>query len=684
MKIAHAPRWVAAWVGIVCLVGIQSVRGDTLIFDNSNYTGYVVTPSIEIEILDYGTSPGGRISKFVFGYSSTTDSYIRVRFYRYTDRFDTGAVVRQFIIEIPNTDDFVTLYEYVIPEQDRFILPAGNFGYSFEFVNPTSGVALATGGTGIDRYFWEYDDWFDEFFLTYLDYAWNFYFQVYTSPPIDEITCDIEGYKFNDANGNGVWDVGEPALPGWDIYLDTSGDGIFQSTEPNAVTDPNGLYRFENLASPATYRVREIQKDGWTQTLPGSATHFHYVLQTDPNHVYDSCNFGNTTLSQQKYSGGKGTLADPYRISTCDDLDSIESHTEDHDKQFVMTNDIDLKDYPSAAFNKINYFAGVFDGQNHTLTDSKGVIRLGMFGQIQNLGVVKNLKLVNLAMDFGGDYSGGLAGINSGQIMNCHVRGTNLGIQRYVGGLLGYNMVTGSVSNCSFEGSVSGDQDVGGLIGLSNNGSQILDSYARAEVTGRTSRTGGLVGTNQGGFVFNCFSVGSVNGNTTTGGFVGDNIVDGNIYYSYCVGPVNGNQYTGGFAGGTKGASRMVGCFWNTDYDTPPYIGIGSPEGSINDVQAKTTGQMRLKNMFAAAGWDFATTWRICDGMSYPRLQWESRPIGDFVCPEGVELADLRVMADAWLTMGASVADIAPTTPNGTVNLNDFAELADHWMIGVD
>ncbi len=683
MRSRHAPGMVTAFVCLFCLIGIQGVRADTLIYSNSNYSGYVVTPYSDTEMLDYGTSPGGRISKFVFGYASTTAGTVRVRFYRYTDRWDIGYFHRQFFLTgVPSTRGLVTTFEYVIPEKDRFDLPSGAFGYSFEFSNSTSGIALATGGAGIDRYFWEYDELYEEFFLTDLEIAYNFYFKVYTAPPIDEVTCDIQGYKFNDSNGNGVWDAGEPALPGWDVYLDSNGDGVHQTSEPNAVTDPNGFYRFENMPSPATYRVREVQKDGWTQTLPGSAANFQYVIQTDPNHVYGPYNFGNTTLSK-KYSGGNGSSGNPYKISNCADLDSIESHAEDHDKQFVMTNDIDLQDYPSPAFNKINYFSGVFDGQNYTLTDSKGVIGRGLFGQIESSGIVKNLRLTNLAMDFGGNYSGGLAGSNAGQLLNCHVRGTNLGIELYVGGLVGNNAATGIISNCSFEGSVSGDQDVGGLVGINYNGAQILASYARAEVTGRNFRTGGLVGTNQGGIVRNCYSVGPVTGKMTTGGFVGENAFGGKITACYCVGRVNGNQTTGGFAGGT-GGSETVGCFWNTDYAVAPYVGIGSPGGSIDDVQGKTTGQLRSKTLFAAASWNFDTIWRICDGMSYPRLQWESRPVGDFVCPEGVELADLRVMAGAWLKTGASVADIAPTTPDGKVNLNDFAALADNWMVGVD
>ena len=194
------------------------------------------------------------------------------------------------------------------------------------------------------------------------------------------------------------------------MFLDTSGDGLFQSTEPNAVTDPNGFYRFENMASPATYRVREI---------PGADGRRHCRARRRISSMSSlqirTMSMGRT-ISEIRHSCPNTPAAaalrrNPYKISTCDDLDSIETHTEDQGKYFVMTNDIDLKDYPSAAFRKINYFSGVFDGQNYTLTDSKGVIRLGMFGQIQSAGVVKKSELTQS----GDGFRGGLFGRACGQ-----------------------------------------------------------------------------------------------------------------------------------------------------------------------------------------------------------------------------------------------------------------------------
>lgn len=73
--------------------------------------------------------------------------------------------------------------------------------------------------------------------------------------------CSIEGHKFLDVNGDGLWDQSEePPLPGWEVTLD---DGT------TTVTDENGRYEFEILAE-GTYTVAEVCPEGWAQTAPGA------------------------------------------------------------------------------------------------------------------------------------------------------------------------------------------------------------------------------------------------------------------------------------------------------------------------------------------------------------------------------------------------------------------------------
>src|SRR5262249_23573633 len=78
-------------------------------------------------------------------------------------------------------------------------------------------------------------------------------------------TITISGEKFNDLNGDGFLEPGEPGLPGWTIQLVNSAGKVVGSS----VTDANGNYSFANVG-PGTYTVQEHLKTGWVQTTPGA------------------------------------------------------------------------------------------------------------------------------------------------------------------------------------------------------------------------------------------------------------------------------------------------------------------------------------------------------------------------------------------------------------------------------
>jgi hypothetical protein len=75
----------------------------------------------------------------------------------------------------------------------------------------------------------------------------------------------INGFKFNDLNGNGLQDSGEPALRGFTFQLTNSVTGTLLAT---AVSDTQGNFAFPNLGplTGAQYRVREVVPGGWQQT----------------------------------------------------------------------------------------------------------------------------------------------------------------------------------------------------------------------------------------------------------------------------------------------------------------------------------------------------------------------------------------------------------------------------------
>jgi len=81
----------------------------------------------------------------------------------------------------------------------------------------------------------------------------------------------ISGVKFEDLNGNGQFDDGEPKLSGWIIGLYKDLDGIPIAT---TTTNENGIYIFSNIKPDSDgYIVKEdLQKD-WMLTFPSSGIH---------------------------------------------------------------------------------------------------------------------------------------------------------------------------------------------------------------------------------------------------------------------------------------------------------------------------------------------------------------------------------------------------------------------------
>ena len=100
----------------------------------------------------------------------------------------------------------------------------------------------------------------------------------------------IRGGTFNDIDGDGAWDSGEPGLRDWIVYLDQDRNYRRGPAEPFAVTDANGNYAFANLI-PATHIVREEPPSGWRLTTPASGA-FEVTLVN--GEVVPRIDFGST------------------------------------------------------------------------------------------------------------------------------------------------------------------------------------------------------------------------------------------------------------------------------------------------------------------------------------------------------------------------------------------------------
>jgi len=104
------------------------------------------------------------------------------------------------------------------------------------------------------------------------------------------VAGEIHGSKWNDLDGDGIRDGGEPGLEGWIIYLDQNQNAQLDPEETSIATDANGDYSFLDLL-PNTYTVAEVLQSGWAQTYPaGDGTH---SVPLESGQVVEDVDLGN-------------------------------------------------------------------------------------------------------------------------------------------------------------------------------------------------------------------------------------------------------------------------------------------------------------------------------------------------------------------------------------------------------
>ncbi len=225
---------------------------------------------------------------------------------------------------------------------------------------------------------------------------------------------------------------------------------------------------------------------------------------------------------------------------------------------------------------------------------------IGLFGNITSSAQIRNVTL-NSVKIIGWNYTGGLVGWNhGGSLVNCSVNGlasndetVTVDMPFYIGGLVGMNF-GGSITDCSTSGNFDGLQYSGGLVG--GNSGDIINSYSKptmspgpgpAPVPGG-SHCGGLVGHNSdSGTITECYTEVDIVGLGYFGGLVGWN--DGSIKDSYSKGKLVGQYYVAPFgsigfdAGGLVGynTGSIKACYATTSvWGASSFTGMGGLVGT--------------------------------------------------------------------------------------------------------
>jgi hypothetical protein len=345
---------------------------------------------------------------------------------------------------------------------------------------------------------------------------------------------------------------------------------------------------------------------------------------------------------------GDGSLANPFVISSCLELQSI---TKNPTANFILKNNLDCsitRNWGNGnGFVPISGFSGNFNGNGKTISGlyiyRPSESNLGLFGS--SSGRIESLYLRDI--NFTGDSSvGGAVGSNSGFIQSVSSFG-NIYANSYTGGLVGYNEGTiyysgasvnlfsssyaggaigfnngGNIYYSFADGNISGNNDLGGLV--SYNAGEIGNCYAKGNVNGGGGyQIGGLVGVSYS--IFNSYATGNVTGSYSVGGLASNPF--GSITNSFSTGIVSGTgiQFGGSFAGANDGSIT------NSFYDsTSPRLankcGAGCDNsGAINNNPSYWYSSSNAP-MNSWGGFGADKNWSICAGTKTPHLTWENKP----------------------------------------------------------
>jgi hypothetical protein len=298
-------------------------------------------------------------------------------------------------------------------------------------------------------------------------------------------------------------------------------------------------------------------------------------------------------------SAGDGSSGNPYQIATLNNLYWITQDSTRWDKVYTQTADIDATTSSSwdggAGFSPIGngtiQFTGSYDGQGYKITGlfisrSKDD-NIGFFGIVTD-ATIKNLKLDSVRIT--GKY--------------------------YVGGLIGFQQSSSTVTNCGSEGSVTGAGYVGGLIGA-RQVSATSNCYSSGSVT-CAFVAGGLIGDDDGSSTSNCYSTDSVTGCDYVGGLIGYQCNSSTDTNCYSTGSVTGSSDVGGLIA-YQSESSATNCFWDT-----------TSSGQTSSVGGTGKSTAEMKNYLTFTGWSFkgisgGTIWNIGHGRNngYPYLNWQ-------------------------------------------------------------
>lgn len=310
-------------------------------------------------------------------------------------------------------------------------------------------------------------------------------------------------------------------------------DSLYQPRKINAK-----LMKEERLNQPTSLSDSKTIGIVMTNYIDAKLSRKIYMTNFITEHTHTYSDTGFCTICDQYQpatlnSDGVYEIANAGQLFWFASLVNGEKDFADFDKQDagakgVLVKDIDLE---SREWSPIRDYTGVFDGQNHTVSNlkiTKTPHDTGFFRSVY--GTIKNFTVKGeMIISTDGDYIGGVVGYADGSTISNITSYVNIsntaGVLHHIGGVVGYiaNKDT-FVDKCLYYGTVDINNStdcIGGIAGYTYGGARISNCANHGTVT--TSEegayTGGILGyvNNPDVTLKDCYNYATVsNGDSTT------------------------------------------------------------------------------------------------------------------------------------------------------------------------
>lgn len=288
--------------------------------------------------------------------------------------------------------------------------------------------------------------------------------------------------------------------------------------------------------------------------------------------------FGNTVTVTGDNGNAGGIVGVNNNGGTVDDVESSGSVIAEDDNAFVGglvgTNKSGATVNNSYSNSAVTSTSGTDAGLGGVVGVNQGTVSL-----VDSLGVTNGTNSTKV---------GGVIGINSGTLSSAYNESIVNGYSN-VGGIIGDNANTGTVSNIVNATSVTGEDEsvdnvseyVGGLVGI--NGGSIENGRNNGTITG-TKYVGGMVGSNaQGATLTNITndSSAAIEGEQYVGGIAGSNAGKISATDDTLInrGSITGNKFVGGVAGVNEYGGTIENTISNIELNVKtPYTNDGNSD----------------------------------------------------------------------------------------------------------